>query len=222
MVEVGEKPILWHIMNIYAAQGVTEFVIALGYKGDQISDYLLDLQERSRIGQAEPGPDRWSLDLVDTGLDTDTGGRVRRLAPFLGERTFMLTYGDGLADVDLARLLAFHRDHGRLGTVTAVHPPPRFGQLHLEGDAVVRFDEKPMKESLINGGFFVLEPSVIDLIDGDDTAFEHEPLNRLVERDQLMAYRHESFWQCMDTIRDLELLQALWSSGSPPWVLGAP
>jgi glucose-1-phosphate cytidylyltransferase len=219
MVRIGDRPIIQHIMEHYAHFGITEFVIALGYKGDQISDYLLDLQRRSRIGEAAPGPDRWHLDLVDTGLDTDTGGRVKRVAPFLAERPFMLTYGDGLADVDLARLLAFHRGHGRLGTVTAVHPPPRFGQLHLEGDAVVRFDEKPMKESLINGGFFVLEPAVVDLIDGDDTAFEHDPLNRLVERGELMAYRHESFWQCMDTLREKELLQRLWDSKQAPWRL---
>jgi len=217
MVPVGDRPIIQHIMEHYAHFGITEFVVALGYMGDQISDHLLELQRRSRLGLDEAGPDQWTLELVDTGLDTDTGGRVRRLAPYLGDQTFMLTYGDGVADVDLQRLLAFHVAHGRLATVTAVHPPPRFGQLHLDGDQVVRFDEKPMNESLINGGFFVLEPSVIDLIDGDDTAFQLDPLNRLVARGELMAYRHESFWQCMDTARDKEYLDALWESGEVPW-----
>lgn len=217
MVQVGDRPIIQHIMEHYAHFGITEFVVALGYMGDQISEYLLDLQRRSRLRPDGPGPAQWTLDLVDTGLDTDTGGRVKRLAPYLGDQAFMLTYGDGVADVDLRRLQAFHRAHGRLGTVTAVHPPPRFGQLHLDGDKVARFDEKPLNESLINGGFFVLEPAVIDLIDGDDTSFEHDPLNRLVARGELMAYRHESFWRCMDNQRDKEYLDGLWASGDVRW-----
>lgn len=217
MVHVGDRPIIQHIMEHYAHYGVTEFVVALGYMGDQIHDYLLDLQRRSREGIGDPAPAGWTLHLVDTGLDTDTGGRVKRLAPYIGNDTFMLTYGDGVADVDLRRLHAFHRAHGRVGTVTAVHPPPRFGQLHLEGDEVVRFDEKPLNESLINGGFFVLEPAVIDLIDGDETSFEHDPLNRLVLRGELMAYRHESFWQCMDTLRDKKFLDGLWEAGDVRW-----
>lgn len=220
MVHIGDRPIIHHIMDHYAHFGFTEFVVALGYMGDQIADYLLDLKRRWR-GLDGPGPDQWTLDLVDTGLDTQTGGRVKQVAPYLAGHAFMLTYGDGLADVDLRALLAFHRSHGRLGTVTAVHPPPRFGQLHLQGDEVMRVDEKPPKESLINGGFFVLEPAVIDLIDGDDTVFEREPLTRLVERRQLMAYRHESFWQGMDTLRDKVYLQKLWDSGAAPWKVWA-
>jgi glucose-1-phosphate cytidylyltransferase len=216
MVRVGDQPILRYILEHYAHFGHTEFVIALGYKGEQIEEYLLDLQERARQGLESPGPESWTLELVDTGLDTDTGGRVRRLASRLGD-TFMLTYGDGVADVDLDALLEFHRSHGRLATVTAVHPPPRFGQLHLRGDVVERFDEKPLKESLINGGYFVLEHEVIDLIDGDETSFEHDPLNRLVARGELMAFRHESFWQCMDTPREKEHLEALWAAGDCRW-----
>jgi glucose-1-phosphate cytidylyltransferase len=209
MVQVGDRPIIQHIMEHYAHFGVTEFVVALGYMGDQIRDFLHDLQRRSHP--------EWTLELVDTGLDTATGGRVKRVAPHLGNQRFMLTYGDGVADVDLDRLLAFHIDQGRLATVTAVHPPPRFGQLHLRGDEVVRFDEKPSHESLINGGFFVLEPEVIDLIDGDETVFEHDPLTRLVAGGQLVAYRHESFWQCMDTVRDKDYLDSLWRAGDVRW-----
>jgi glucose-1-phosphate cytidylyltransferase len=217
MVEIGDRPILQHIMEHYAHFGITEFVIALGYRGDQIRDHLLDLQRRSRAGEVDVGADQWTLHLVDTGADTDTGGRVKRLARYVDGDTFMLTYGDGVADVDLAALEAFHRGHDRLCTVTAVHPPPRFGRLHLRGHEVVHFDEKPLNESLINGGFFVMEPGVLDLIDGDETALDQEPLNRLVARGQLMAFRHTSFWQCMDTMRDKEYLDALWEAGSAPW-----
>ncbi|MEO7573749.1 MAG: sugar phosphate nucleotidyltransferase [Acidimicrobiales bacterium] len=217
MVQVGDRPIILHILEHYAHYGLTEFVVALGYMGDQISEYLLDLQRRSPAGPDGLRPGDWTLELVDTGLDTDTGGRVKRVAPYVDADAFMLTYGDGVADVDLHRLLAFHRAHGRLATVTAVHPPPRFGQLHLRGDQVVRFDEKPLHESLINGGFFVLEPAVIDLIDGDETSFEHDPLDRLVAGGELMAYRHESFWQCMDAPRDKEYLDALWAAGDVRW-----
>jgi glucose-1-phosphate cytidylyltransferase len=224
MVHVGDQPIIRYILEHYAHYGHTEFVVALGYRGEQLRDYLLDLQDRSRRGLEPAGPDRWVLHLVDTGLEPNTGGRVRRLRPYIADETFMLTYGDGVADVDLARLLAFHRGHGRLATVTAVHPPPRFGQLHLDGDVVSRFDEKPLKESLINGGYFVLEPAVIDFIDGDDTSFEHDPLTRLVQRGELMAFRHESFWQCMDTPREKEYLDSLWAAGDyrwAPWGSGA-
>ena len=217
MVQVGDQPIIRYILEHYAHFGHTEFVIALGYKGNQVEEYLLDLQDRCRRGLEPPGPEEWVLDLVDTGLEPNTGGRVRRLAPYFEGERFMLTYGDGVADVDLDRLLAFHCSHGRLATVTAVHPPPRFGQIHLNGDRVERFDEKPMKESLINGGYFVLEPDVVDLIDGDETSFEHDPLNRLVAREQLMAFRHDGFWQCMDTPREKEYLDSLWAAGDFRW-----
>jgi glucose-1-phosphate cytidylyltransferase len=160
----------------------------------------------------------WTVELVDTALATQTGGRIKRLAPYLGRGTFMLTWGDGLSDVDLRALLAFHRSHGRLATVTAVRPPPRFGQLDIDGDQVLRFSEKPEKqEGWINGAFFVLEPGVFDYNDGDDTAWEREPLERLAADGQLMAFRHEGFWQCMDTLRDKMVLEELWQEGRAPW-----
>jgi glucose-1-phosphate cytidylyltransferase len=160
----------------------------------------------------------WRVDLIDTGQGTATGGRIKRLAPWLGDGTFMLTWGDGVSDVDLDRLLAFHRAHGRLATMTAVRPPARFGHLEIDGDRISRFDEKPQtSEGWINGAFFVLESRVIDYIEGDDTQWEREPLERLAADGQLMAYRHESFWQCMDTVRDKKLLEKLWQEGSPPW-----
>ncbi len=159
----------------------------------------------------------WTVQLIETGFMTATGGRIKRLAPYLGDGTFMLTWGDGVADVDLGRLLEFHRSHGKLATVTAVRPPARFGRLDLEGDQVAQFSEKPLEEGWINGAFFVLEPGIFDYIEGDDTQWEREPLERLAKDGQLMAYRHESFWQCMDAIRDKKLLEELWESGEPPW-----
>jgi glucose-1-phosphate cytidylyltransferase len=229
MVEIGGRPILWHIMNIYAAQGFDEFIVALGYKGEVVKDYFLNFHTRSadltvRLGRdekkvhASAQPD-WTVHLVDTGNDTQTGGRLRRLASWLGDDgTFMMTYGDGVADVDLKKLLAFHRSHGRLATVTAVRPPARFGGLSLEGDRVASFDEKPQTgEGWINGGFFVLERSVLDLIPTDQTLWELQPLETLASRGELMAFRHEGFWQPMDTLREKRYLEELWSSGRAPW-----
>lgn len=230
MVEIGGQPMLWHVMNIYAHQGYSEFVIALGYKGEYIKRWLREFSTlhgnmRVHTGTGEVVMhDRhhldWTVDLVETGQDTATGGRIKRLQPWMGDGTFMLTWGDGVADIDLHRLLAFHRAHGKLATLTAVRPPARFGHLELDGDRVTQFDEKPqIGEGWINGAFFVLEPEIFDYIDGDDTQWENEPLERLAADGQLMAYRHDTFWQCMDTIRDKKRLEKLWQDGIPPWKL---
>jgi glucose-1-phosphate cytidylyltransferase len=230
MVEIGGKPILWHIMKHYAHFGFNDFAIALGYKGDYIKRWM---QEHATLGGSmtvrmgsgqvvrhDPETVDWNVDLVETGSGTLTGGRVKRLQPWLGESTFMLTWGDGVSDVDLDKLLAFHRSHGKLATVTAVRPPARYGYMEFDNDRVARFSEKPQTaEGWINGAFFVLEPRVFDYIDGDDTMFEHAPMERLAADGQLMAYKHDSFWQCMDTLREKHLLQALWDSGTPPWKL---
>ena len=224
MVEIGGRPILWHIMQHYEHYGFKEFAIALGYKGELIRAYLENLRASS-TQQRLPGLDLnagyssdWTVHLVDTGVHTKNGGRIKRLAPHLGQGTFMLTWCDGLSDINLHELLAFHRSHGKLATVTAVHPPPRFGHLELNGDQVVRFAEKPVDyERWINGAFFVLEPEVLSHIEGDDTQWEKEPLERLARDGQLMAYRHSSFWQCMDTIHDKERLEALWETDHAPW-----
>jgi glucose-1-phosphate cytidylyltransferase len=228
MVEVGERPILWHIMSIYAAHGYKEFVIALGYKGEVIKSYFLNYYylrnsfsirlANGKIDVHDGVREDWQVDLVDTGLHTKTGGRLRRLRPWLGGGTFLMTYGDGLGNVDIGALVAFHRRHGKLATVTAVRPPARFGGITFDGERVARFVEKPqIGEGWINGGFFVLEPGVLDYIDGDDCSFEREPLDRLAEEGQLVAYRHQEFWQCMDMLRDLRLLQSLWDEGKAPW-----
>jgi glucose-1-phosphate cytidylyltransferase len=231
MVEIGGRPILWHIMKHYSHYGWTRFVIALGYKGEHIKRYMVDycslngdltvnLKDGSvaRNGNGNAAAEDWTLELVETGTRTATGGRIKRLAPHLGPGTFMLTWGDGVSDVNLHDLLAFHRSHGRLATVTAVRPTARFGRLDIEGDQVTRFSEKPqLEEGWINGAFFVLEPGIFEYIEGDSTQWEREPLERLAADGQLMAYRHESFWQCMDTLRDKKLLESLWESGNPPW-----
>lgn len=228
MVEIGGRPILWHIMKHYSAYGLNEFAIALGYRGDYIKKYMVeycalenDLTVHIRTGDVKQhsneAPD-WRVDLIDTGIDTLTGGRIKRLAPHLGGETFMLTWGDGVADVDLNKLLEFHRSHGKLATVTAVRPPARFGHMVFEGDQIREFSEKPQTaEGWINGAFFVLEPRVFDYIAGDDTQWEREPMERLAREGQLMAYRHSGFWQCMDTLRDKRLLQDLWDAGNAPW-----
>ena len=233
MVEVGGKPILWHILNIYAAQGFQEFALALGYKGESIKEYFLnfyalnnDLTVDLKSGEAQvhkaQGPS-WKVHLVDTGATTQTGGRLKRLASLLQDGTFMLTYGDGVADIDLRALLAFHRSHGKLATVTAVRPPSRFGSFLLDGNRITDFQEKPQTgEGWINGGFFVLEPEVLDYIDADDTIFERSPLERLAQDGQLIAYRHEGFWQCMDTLRDVRLLNSLCDGKLPPWDPASP
>lgn len=228
MVEIGGQPILWHIMKIYAARGFKDFVIALGYKGEVIKDYFMNYRYRAssltlrlRTGEAivrDSNCENWTVHLLDTGLHTQTGGRVKLVAQSISNDTFMLTYGDAVANVDVNRLLAFHRSHGRLATVTAVRPPARFGGISFDGDLVARFEEKPqIGEGWINGGFFVLEPGVADYIEGDDTIFEREPLERLAEDGQLAAYRHNGFWQCMDTLRDVRLLESLWQDEGAPW-----
>ena len=228
MVEIGGKPILWHIMNIYAAHGFDDFVVACGYKGEVIKDYfrhlyfqsvdlMVNLTDGSYTALNPRGP-RWKVAVVDTGLDTMTGGRVRRLERWLEGETFMLTYGDGVGDVDVGALLAFHRAHGRLATVTAVRPPARFGGLVFDGDRVREFSEKPQaSEGWINGGFFVFEPGVLGYLDGDACILERSPLERLARDGELMAYRHDGFWQPMDTVRERQLLESLWASGNAPW-----
>lgn len=230
MVEIGGKPILWHIMKIYGQFGFREFIVALGYRGDAIKSYFLsyhyhstdvtvDLSSGTVQSHGESRED-WLVHLVDTGVNTETGGRLKRLAPYLGNTTFMMTYGDGVADLDVSELVSFHRRHRRLATVTAVRPPARFGGLAFAGAEVSEFVEKPqIGEGWINGGFFVLEPGVLDTIDGDDAVFERFPLERLVTDHQLVAYRHTGFWQCMDTLRDVRLLESLWQQGRAPWKL---
>lgn len=228
MVEIGGKPMIWHIMSIYASQGYREFLVACGYKGEFIkeyfrnaflhnSDFEIDLKDGA-VKVMNGSAIDWKVGLVDTGLDTMTGGRIRRLQPFVGNKTFMATYGDGLASIDIRALMEFHRKHGKTATVTAVRPPARFGGLVLDGDAVGTFSEKPQTgEGWINGGFFVFEPKVFDYLDSDDTILEREPLERLAADGELMAYKHEGFWQPMDTLREKELLESLWASGNPPW-----
>ncbi|MEZ4586777.1 MAG: glucose-1-phosphate cytidylyltransferase [Gemmatimonadales bacterium] len=227
MVEIGGRPILWHLMHIYAAHGHRDFLIACGYKGEMIKHYfhtyaqhhndsIVDLKTGEQTVLNQHSLD-WRVGLIDTGLDTMTGGRIRRLRPHL-DGTFMATYGDGLGSVDISALLAFHRAHGKLATVTAVRPPARFGDLEMEGDLVRNFAEKPQThEGWINGGFFVFEPALFDLIEGDQTILERQPLERLAREGQLVAYRHHGFWQPMDTIREKALLESLWASGEAPW-----
>jgi glucose-1-phosphate cytidylyltransferase len=228
MVEIGGQPILWHILMHYSRYGYQEFVIALGYKGEYIKRWMREFASLHSNMTVRTGNgtvtlhDRhqqdWTVDLVDTGQDTATGGRIKRLKDWLGDGTFMLTWGDGVSNIDLDALLRFHRSHGRLATLTAVRPPARFGHLELDGDRIVEFTEKPQtSEGWINGAFFVLEPGVFDYVDGDAIQWEREPLERLAADGQLMAYRHESFWQCMDTIRDKKLLEKLWAEGMAPW-----
>ena len=228
MVEIGGQPILWHIMKHSAHYGVNEFVVALGYKGEVIKRYFLDycrLNASMTIDLSDgevqlhgKESEDWIVHLVDTGLDTATGGRIRPLRPWLKEETFMVTYGDGVSDLDFQDLLRFHRSHGRLATVTAVRPPARFGGLVFDGDFVAEFTEKPqIGEGWINGGFMVFEAGIFDYLEGDDTSLEADALERLAIDGQLAAYRHEGFWQCMDTLRDVRLLERLWESGKPPW-----
>ena len=228
IVEVGGHPIIWHIMKIYASHGFENFLVACGYKGEMIkeyfhnylvhaSDYFVNLRDGAREVVRLNGQN-WRVGVIDTGIDTMTAGRICRLRQWTGGETFMVTYGDGVGDVDVRALLAFHRRHGRLATVTAVRPPARFGALVLDGDAVGKFSEKPQTgEGWINGGFFVFEPGVFDYLGGDDTMLEREPLERLASAQQLMAFRHPGFWQPMDTLRDKEFLESLWMSGKAPW-----
>lgn len=229
MIEVGGRPLLHHILSHFASHGLEQFVIALGYRGDLIKRYFLDYRQlrgdlrvctRSGEVQLRNGkPEDWVIDLVDTGLETATGGRLKRLAPLLTDGTFMMTYGDGVSDVNVRALIQYHRGHGRLATITAVRPPARFGRLELDGGRVREFSEKPqIDQGWINGGYFVLEPAVLDYIDGDETPWESQPLERLARDGQLMAYQHGGFWQCMDTLRDLRLLESLHASGRAPWI----
>ena len=229
MVEIGGQPMLWHIMSMYSGHGFREFLVALGYKGDLIKQYFLsfhamnsnlslDLAKGETRFHAPTTPD-WKVHLIDTGSATMTGGRIRRMREYLGDDPlFMVTYGDGVADVDLGALLAFHRAHGRLATVTAVRPPARFGEIRIDQGRVTGFAEKPqVAEGWINGGFFVLDRRVLDYIDGDDTIWERGPMERLVAEGQLMAYCHEGFWHPMDTLRERNVLEQLWNSGKAPW-----
>lgn len=228
MVEIGGKPMLWHIMKIYATHGFKDFLVACGYKGDYIkeyfhsyttrsNDYFIDLQSGSCDVVSRNGLD-WRVGMIDTGIDTMTGGRLRRLRKWLQDSTFMVTYGDGVGNVDIASLVEFHRSHGKLATVTAVRPPARFGALVMNGDKVCRFSEKSqVDEGWINGGFFVFEPEVLDYLGGDDTVLEREALENLAADGELLAFRHEGFWQPMDTLREKQQLETLWHSGNAPW-----
>jgi len=231
MVEVGGKPILWHIMNIYAAHGIAEFVLALGYKADAIKDYFLnfyalnndlsiDLRSGKTVIHGGNQPD-WKVHLVDTGLATQTGGRMKRLQPLLrNDETFMLTYGDGVGDIDIGALLKFHHAHGKLATVTTVRSPARFGRVGFKNDQVTDFYEKPETgEGWINGGFFVFNSKVMDYIEGDETVLEREPIARLAHNGELMGYRHYGFWSCMDTLKEKNYLEELWASGKTPWAI---
>lgn len=228
MIEIGGHPLLWHIMKFYSSYGINEFVICLGYKGYIIKEYfanyylhMSDVTFDLRTNQTEihrKGADPWRVTLVDTGEDTMTGGRLKRVRAFLGNQPFCLTYGDGLTDLDLGELCAFHRAHGRAATVTAVRPPGRFGALDLDGPRVRGFREKPEgDDGWINGGFFVLEPKVVDLIDGNDTVWEREPLQGLAASDDLRAFRYGGFWQPVDTLRDKRAVETLWREGRAPW-----
>ncbi|NMZ63071.1 MAG: glucose-1-phosphate cytidylyltransferase [Pseudomonas sp. PGPPP4] len=228
MIEIGGKPIIWHIMKTYSAHGINDFVICLGYKGYVIKEYFanyflhmsdvtFDMAEnRMHIHQRHAEP--WRVTLVDTGEETLTGGRLRRVREHLGEGTFCFTYGDGVTDLDISALLAFHRAHGQAATITAIQPPGRYGALELGEGAVLRFQEKPAGDGAwINGGYFVLEPEVLDYIDGDDCSWEGAPLIRLAAEQRLMAYEHQGFWQAMDTLRDKNQLEDLWSRRQAPW-----
>jgi glucose-1-phosphate cytidylyltransferase len=230
MIEIGAKPLLWHIMKIYSAHGIDEFVVCLGYRGYVIKEYFanyylhmgdvtFDMKD-NRMEVHQSGAEPWKVTLIDTGAATMTGGRLKRVLPYVDGEDFCFTYGDGVADVDIGALIDFHRESGRRATVTAVQPSGRFGALDIEGDRIRRYEEKPKGDGgWINGGFFVLSPAVGDYIDGDDTVWEQQPLQRLAEEDQLAAYRHRGFWHAVDTVRDKRHLQELWDSGSPPWKL---
>jgi glucose-1-phosphate cytidylyltransferase len=228
MVEIGGQPMLWHIMKIYAMYGHKDFAIAMGYKSDVIRSYFLNYYYHHsnmtvNLGtgdiEIEDGDhDDWKVYLADTGEKTQTGGRIKRLRKWIGNQTFMFTYGDGVSDINIKELIKFHRKHGKLATVTAIRPPFRLGSIVMEGDSIQKFIEKPtIGENWASGGFFVLEPKVLDYIENDDMQWEKYPLERLAEDGQLVAYKHEGFWQCMDTIRDVQYLEGLWVQGKAPW-----
>ncbi len=228
MVEIGGRPILWHIMKHYAHYGFSEFFIALGYRGEIVKRFFMDYcalsgnmtidLARGQVDMRDNDCESWVVHLNNTGQETNTGGRIKRLEQFLSDGTFMVTYGDGVCDVDLGAVLKFHRAHGRVATVTAVRPPARFGGLVFDGDLVSDFTEKPqIGEGWINGGFLIFEPAIFDYLDGDTTSLEADALERLAADRQLAAYRHENFWQCMDTLRDKRLLETLWHERRAPW-----
>ena len=228
MVTIGGKPILWHIMNSYASFGHKDFYIALGYKAQLIKDYFLNYQplnadfnvdlSNGRVKMLSNSSVDWRVTLVDTGLNSMTGGRVKRLQPFVENETVMLTYGDGLANIDMDALLSFHKSHGKMVTVSAVHPNARFGELELKVKEVISFQEKPQTtQGWINGGYFVIEPEFFDFIEGDNTILEREPLEKAALSGELMCYQHHGYWQCMDTKRDRDHLEELWQDGIAPW-----
>ena len=226
MVEIGNRPIIWHILKYYSMFNFNNFYVALGYRGEVIKRYFMDYQIYDRnikinltdnqLDFLDSKVDDWTIHLIDTGFSTNTGGRLKRLQPYLQSETFMLTYGDGVSTVDLRALLDFHKLHGRMVTITAVHPPARFGGLDLEGDVVINYFEKSqIREGWINGGFMVLNPEIFDYIEGDETILEADVLERLTAERQVCAYRHPYFWQCMDTLRDKRYLEELWAAGAP-------
>lgn len=229
MISIGGMPILWHIMKEYAYYGYDDFVICAGYKQEYIKEYFsnyylhnsnitFDFKHENKVTVHENDSEPWNVTIVDTGLNTMTGGRVKRIAPYVGNETFMLTYGDGVCDVPIDRLVEFHKSHGRICTMTAVKPEGRFGILDIEGDTIKSFREKSQKDvGFINGGYMVLEPQIFDYIEGDDTTFEREPLEKIASENQLMAFKHNGFWQCMDTMRDREKLEVLWENNKAPW-----
>ena len=229
MVTIGSRPIIWHIMRTYASFGYNDFYLALGYKAELIKDYFLHYRSlntdftvdlsNGKVESHQADETDWRVTLVDTGLETMTGGRIKRLKKFIGNEPFMLTYGDGVANIDIDALLKFHKSHGKMVTLTAVRPSARFGDLDFDGNRVISFEEKPqLHEGWINGGFFVCQPELLDYIDNDNQMLEREPLKRVVNDGELMAYKHEGFWHCMDTRRDYDLLKSLWESDAPPWV----
>lgn len=229
MVEVGGTPILRHIMKIYSHYGFNDFIICAGYMQHVIKEYFanyylhqsdvtFDFSNGGAMEVHNNVSEPWTVTIVDTGLNTLTGGRIKRIRPYLGEETFLMTYGDGVSNVPIDKVVEYHQSHGKLATLTAVHPEGRFGFMDMDMDYIISFREKHIMDSgWINGGFMVLEPSVCDYIDGDQISFEHEPLERLAKDGELMAYKHSGFWKCMDTLRDKESLEKIWASGSAPW-----
>ena len=228
MVEIGEHPILWHLMKIYAHYGYNDFIICLGYKGYVVKEYFANYYlhssdftvelENNKVKYEDSRSENWTVTLVDTGLNTQTGGRIRRIEKYVKGETFMLSYGDGLSDIDINALIRFHKSNGKMATVTAVMPPGRFGSLSIVDDTITNITEKPKGDnSWINGGFFVLEPSVFDLINGDDTVWERDPLETMAKKGKLAAFKHKGFWHPMDTMRDKNELNDLWRSGKAPW-----
>lgn len=230
MVTVGGRPILWHIMNIYSHYGYNEFLLALGYKSEVIKEYFLNYRPfnsnfsvniaTGAVEYLESTTPDWNITIVDTGLNTQTGGRIKRMQSYVGNEPFLLTYGDGVANINIDRLVAFHKEQGKLVTITTVHPSARFGQLHLQGNRVLTFKEKPQTmEGWINGGFMVIEPGFFEMISDDSTYLEKEPLEMAAAMGELVAYQHEGFWHCMDTKRDKDSLEEYWNAGNAPWAL---